>query len=732
MLVPLVVLLSSSVSARGLLVYAAYLLFGLLAPGLLVSRAVLGRSPLLVADLALGAAVGLVLQLAAWFVYVGLGLQGWIRSWPLIVFAVFALVPALRQHWRRGYAERIRPGMAWVLSLSTALVSVWFTALFATTEPMTGRHEWPVDMYWHLGLVELFKRQLRPEDSQVAGSHLGYHWFSHADMATASLMTGIDPATIISRLWVLPLVAVTVGLLLAVALELGRHAQPIAALAALLLAARAGLEVAPWVDAPWPNTFAVVSPSQNYSYPILLLTVMLVVRFLRRGGIREVLPLAALLLLGPGAKSTILPVVVSGLLLATAVSVVLSAPWRRQALLAGMGVSALVLGTRAIGAGGAAGSGLQLLSTLRHNPAYYEYIGLSPTEVRATGGLVLPGLAVPGAGLIAGLLLLATALKYVWLLPGAAALWSRRRAVDPAAWFLFGGGLSGWLLMLLVDQSGLSQVYFLSTGVVLWFLLAAWGLVELWHRAWARREDRAPAKVVLGSSSAALVLVLLLAAAFAGRPEREGIAAALAAALIPLTIALVCIAAVALVRARSGRLHTALGLGAGVMAASVATTLVPTALPPPAQPPGPAAISPAETSAARWLAEHAGPHDVVATNVHCLSRGPGAPCDARGFWVSALTRRRAFIGGWGYLEQTQASDARKGRPQVEQPFHDREELGLNQQLFTDPRPDTVTELRRRGVDWAFADSRRGETSDRLADVARLVYSTTDVDVYRLD
>ncbi|HYN66597.1 MAG TPA: hypothetical protein VES93_06885, partial [Ornithinibacter sp.] len=162
-----------------LAVYAGYLVLGVVGPGLLVARAVLGRQVLLAADLALGAVTGMVLQLAAWFVAVGTGLGGWIRVWVVVVYAAFALTPALRRHWRPGHSERLNPVVAWVLSLSTALVSVWFTGLFASTQPLTGRHEWPFDMYWHLGLVEMFARQVRPEDSQVAGSHLAYHYFSH-------------------------------------------------------------------------------------------------------------------------------------------------------------------------------------------------------------------------------------------------------------------------------------------------------------------------------------------------------------------------------------------------------------------------------------------------------------------------------------------------------------------------------------------------------------------------
>ena len=99
------------------------------------------------------------------------------------------------------------------------------------------------------------------------------------------------------------------------------------------------------------------------------------------------------------------------------------------------------------------------------------------------------------------LLFLAVMVKYAWILPGLPLLRGRGRAVDPAAWVLFGGGLAGWLLMLLIDQAGLSQVYFMTAGMVLWAMLAGWGTVVLLDRVRERHGSRATTRwAVVGAA----------------------------------------------------------------------------------------------------------------------------------------------------------------------------------------------------------------------------------------
>src|SRR5699024_7324479 len=52
-----------------------------------------------------------------------------------------------------------------------------------------------------------------------------------------------------------------------------------------------------------------------------------------------------------------------------------------------------------------------------------------------------------------------------------------------SAWYLLGVGFAGFAAMQLVNQDGLSQVYFMSGALPAWLLLAAAGTKAAWDRA---------------------------------------------------------------------------------------------------------------------------------------------------------------------------------------------------------------------------------------------------------
>lgn len=89
------ILLITGTSILDVLKYAAYVAFAVVMPGTLVYRALRRKPHTLIEDLALGAAVGLGLELMAWAVYSYLDLRSLIWTWPLIVAAVFVGVPQL-------------------------------------------------------------------------------------------------------------------------------------------------------------------------------------------------------------------------------------------------------------------------------------------------------------------------------------------------------------------------------------------------------------------------------------------------------------------------------------------------------------------------------------------------------------------------------------------------------------------------------------------------------------
>lgn len=673
----------------------------------------------------------MALHLGAWAVTMGLGVPGMLTLWPVVVYALFLAVPRLRPHlkWQR-YPERVGPVSAWLMSGSIAAVSVQLTRLPVTSALPPAENSWNQDLYWHLGLAQLFMRQLAPEDSQVAGTSLAYHWFADADVAATALATGLSPAAVLTRLSSVTVVLIGFALLMGVAREItDRHPQMLAALAGVLLAGKATLAIVPWAAGPGSSTFVPLSPSQNYSYPWLLLTLLLVVRWLRGGPPRTLAVLAVILLLAPGVKATHLPVVVSGLAFALAVMLLVRGPRRRIVLLLGTSILALFAGSLLIGAGGSAGSAVQILSSLRRSDVYLAQAGLSAAEAALPGGLIPAGIGHPGAAQVLLLAAVAAAVHYAWVLPGLAV--SSRRDAVPA--FLFGSGLSGWALMMLIDQSGLSQVYFMSTAVVMWFLLAAWGAVVLWDRqAVVGALGARVAWMAIGVSAVAAAWWSIRRLAGAGLPEGD-IPTKLLWPVLLGCLLLACLLGLGWwAFRREGTPLPALtfGLVAGLIVVSILPGLQGIQVAEAEDRTTPL-VSRAETDAALWIDTHGGPHDIVATNVHCRGSTDNGRCDARAFWVSALTGRRTLVGSWGYLDQTRARGGEGGRPSPQQPFHDEQLFDLNEAAFRNPSVSVMEALRARGEEWLFADTRSGPVSVRLGEFADLVYSTEDVRIYRV-
>src|SRR6185436_1477319 len=93
-------LLATGTPAWDILRYAAYFGLAVLLPGTLVHRALRGTRGNLPEDLGFGGATGLLLMLAGWALAAATGLQVLLPAWPLLIIALFALVPGLRRHWR--------------------------------------------------------------------------------------------------------------------------------------------------------------------------------------------------------------------------------------------------------------------------------------------------------------------------------------------------------------------------------------------------------------------------------------------------------------------------------------------------------------------------------------------------------------------------------------------------------------------------------------------------------
>ncbi|MEP7332753.1 MAG: hypothetical protein ABI692_11745 [Terracoccus sp.] len=783
---------SAGVSVASIGWYLLAFVWSVLAPGVLVHRALRGRPTSLVADLALGGATGLVLQLIAWASFTTLHVGSWLILWPLAVVVPFAAVPRLRRHWTlRPHERTVHPVAAWLVVLAFLLPFFGLAVdIFGGADLPPAANAWYPDDLWHLALSAELMRSVPPDIPQLAGNTFFYHWFSNAHIAAMTWTTGLDLPVVFARLWMPPILALSVGVIFAVGEQLTRRTWP-GAVAALLMATAASVFPS-WFTLAGFTPFAIHSPSQIFSLPIIALALHLLIEGLRheRFGRGSWTVLALALVGASGAKSSVLPVLLCGIVLTLVVAVLVHRDMVLRLLgILGLSVAVLV-STSLLTAGASGGVTLQLFSTVRSSQPWVAMTGTgSPFSTAA----VLPGVDQAGAVVMLGLILVSWAIGYAWMLPGLRALGRR----DLSGWLLLGVGLGGWAAMMVLSQDGMSQVYFMSGAVIALHPLAAWGLALAWDTARSRAHRRpallaaavgaglaaplllfsrllsgpkpAPADLN-GSLSRSLVVpvavaVIAAAAILLGRRHRYAAAGALVflavstglvtAAVIPRAVLgsggsltggtvvvglLVAVGAVVLgLRPRWGRgiplqvlgmaMAVVLGFATIALVAHQSTLLEARVLAPPSQ--TAALVSAGELSAARWLERNSQPDDVVATNVHCRQKKTVPFCDARAFWVTAFTQRRALLESWAYTTAAHEKHGVGGRPYSRQLFEDPTLFALNEAAFSAPTQAILTSLQAKGVRWLFADTAAGPVSSQLEDLADLVHQSETVKVFRL-
>lgn len=773
-------------SLRQIVVYWAVLVWSVLLPGMLAFRTLRGRPTTLLADIAFGGATGLVLQLVAWAAFTAVGVQHWLILWPTPVVALFIAVPRLRKAWTIApYERRLNPASSVAVALA-GLILVQTAIQNAQESPLPGvAGRWYQDDYWHLELVGELMRAVPPELPQIAGRSFSYHWFANAHVAAMTLSTGLDTPLVFTRLWMAPILLLAALTIAAVGVHLTGRGWP-GALAALMAAASPQI-VPAWFSLWGPSPFGVHSPSIQFSVPLMMLALPPLIDILR--GIRLTGRSWALLVIAlvgvMGAKATVLPILICGLLLALAVSLLKTRRLPRTTA-AALGVTVLVTALMwPIVSGGASGAKVQLFATIRALEPWTMLVGVLPSD-----GLLPPGIGRPGALLLLVLLVLVYTVAFAWVLLGLPTL----RRNDLTGWALLGTGIAGFAAMMLVNQDGLSQVYFMKSAVLAWILFAVWGFSIL--TADCTRQTRRWSTATLTTACAAAGALLSAAAheLFPRPPAPDGPLPAVALSLVPWTFGAIVVAG-ALVAARRtpARLAqvrvaaAALVLGAAfgtsdtagrllatdlhntMMAALIVVLAVAVALFIRAErthlrtdprrffsvavsgclvtagavlvawPPTPATstaaavalVQPAEAGAARWLRDNSQSTDIVASNVHCQGKVTTDPCDARAFWVGAFSERRILVEAWAYTPQAHLAHGVNGRSYSLQPFDDPDLFALNEAAFRSPTADGLDQLRAKGVRFLFADSLAGEVSPELARLATLVHTEGPVTIYEL-
>ena len=145
-------------------------------------------------------------------------------------------------------------------------------------------------------------------------------------------------------------------------------------------------------------------------------------------------------------------------------------------------------------------------------------------------------------------------------------------------------------------------------------------------------------------------------------------------------------------------------------------------------------FEPGGAEAARWLANHSSPDDIVATNIHCMHPNTDE-CDNRNFWLSAYSERRVVVEGWGYTVATNESGAVSDRISSRVPIPDTRRLAINDAAFERPSRATISRLvRSYGVSWLFVSKKYPvdlKTLNALTDLLRRRYDNEAYTVFRV-
>jgi hypothetical protein len=709
------ILLRAGTSPLDLLRYAAYAFFAVVLPGTLVYRALRRRPHTLVEDLALGAALGLALEVAAWALCSALDVRAWAWLWPALVAVPFAAVPRLRRHWLVRDHVAVPVGWSWAVAGVVCFFTLYLAMVFIDRNPILPTSDSTrqyLDLAYQLSLAGEAKRNIPPDLPQVAGEPLYYHWFGHVHMAMTSLVGHIDLPVVALRLAIPALCALAIVLTAVVGWRVSGRPL-VGAVAAVLFFAVGEFNFTHPVTLPFGTQVTFViwhGMSMIYSWVLLIALIAPLAEIV--AGPSRVPPIGrgafavagVLLFASSGAKASSLPVVAVALLV-TAIVLALTRrriPW-------GVVAAGLLTGAAQLFA----------MAVLYRFQTYGVQIG--PLQ-----GLERYWSADAGPPAVAGVWLafvLNMLLRTAGIVP---LLWLRGGRLEPAQWFLLAGALAGPGLYLLLSQTQDGNQYFVRAGFTFGVLLSAWGYVLVLDRA--RLSGAGRLALGVGTVVFAYILVAVQVRYAGPAPAGEPLAPILRWAFVLGGLGLLAGSVWWLAGSRWPALR---GRGAvvaltGVLAAG-APGLVMDEYKSIQHPNGGAYVNvpmpKSRVDAARWVRDHSRPDDVIATNVHCIGYW-GELCDARSFWLSAYAERAVLVEGWAFAPR----QATVGLA----PFWDPAKLAANDAAFTEPTADGLRELSTRyGVRYLVVDRDVEPESPDLASLADLRYDNGRLAVYEL-
>jgi hypothetical protein len=723
-----IALLTNNITVNEVVRFAAYCLFGLVLPGLVLWRLLVptDRSTLL-ADAVFGASLALAVELFVYAACAHVDHPGVAWVWPVVAFAL-AFVPRWRNRvWRRSEAQPLwwswGTGGLLVMALLVLREVAWSVAPL-TANALRSPY---VDIPYHLSLVTGLSKHVKTDLPFVEGEPLYYHWFDHAHLAAERHATGIDPIVLLNRLDMVVIVAIV---LLGSAMLAQRVARsPLAGLVALGVLTLGGTALIwPHFTPLFLNTSTYISPTTAFACAVLVGCAAVSVELLDPDDRPPLTAwVAAVLLIGAssGAKGTALPVLIAGWIAVIVMGLLIRRRVHWAALgLAAFGLVVFEIAQKVIYGGSAQGTGLVPFGL--GNYLAHDY-GL--LDQPAGGSLGLRGTVT----------MMYTLIRLSCLV-AIAGLFTPRVWRHPHAHFLVGSIAGGLGALLLLDSATRNQVYFLLVTPVFVATVTGWGLVELLRRVPTRVVA---ARFCVGFLVVGMVLsgVLIWSrpAAFGG-DDGVSLPTLLRQPLIVLgVLVLVGVVLSILGRRRAGRpwLHVAplacaslaigLGLLTGPLHALDIDYLPAAEIPSKSVVPE---IAPGGIDAARWLRDHSSQDAIVATNSHCRFPAPRR-CDHRAFWISAYSERQVLLEGWAYTSESSALAAKEHVSVPFLPYWKPRVLRSNDLAFSRPTRRRLEKLEREHVTYLFADRRYPVKVHRLRKLADLVHSTKDYAIFRL-
>lgn len=721
--------------------YFLYLFLVILLPGRVVWRAVMSRHEAVntalphlhtkLEDWVCGAAVGYGLELLCYLPARAMGHPQWYLLGPaaILVTAGVANVIGLRGDRMRASS----PGTALPWGVACSLVGVvaylvaWIAVRLFTVHPLRSTALVDPDEMFQLALVGELRHHFPAvyPYMEYPGA-LTYQWFVHAHFAASTWATGLPSETLYRRFD--PLVLATLAVLgvgvLAARLTRSAWAAPVSA-GLLVLVGSFDVSGATLGEATPEERFLqglilMHSPTQTFAYVLAVPIVLLLLEAVRVGSVLRpptwIFVTASMAALS-GAKVTFLPLFVCGFVAGLGASLL----QRRRPdpkVVIGLGVTVLVI----------------LVSSSVLYGGDSQSLGMAPLQ---STRFFMTTLGVLGGGL-PGQLMVTGSLLAMWLLPGVASVAvarNRETRWDPRFWWLLGAIASGYGATFLLGHVGNSQVYFGRAAAMLVAVLSAWGLVLLYERA--GRREVVGGLLLAGTAGAALMALRLMTEQWREPAPLNGdlVESPVLRVWVNLPVLVVILLVIIVARIvlrdvsrgrRTVTLRAAVVLLTGLgLARSMAFVI--------GHQPAQAQESPRMVfgadgrRAAEWLRLHSDPDDVVMTNIHC---GPARPvpgkCDARHFWMSAISERRFVLEGWAYTARSGAWFGDFwGDPAL---------LADNDRIFTNPTPEELAAFQSaHSADWLFVDGRATVDEPGLTALrtVTLEYHVGDYSIYKV-